>query len=100
MAVTTTMTVAFSSNADRTLALRKLQRIVDGNVAPLLTTRALEVGANGSVGFDEVIPAEQVIACYQGAVNMAGTTESGYSGGTVALSGTVSSGSRQRNYSV
>lgn len=94
------LSVTFSAGADRRLALRKLQTIVDGCVGTRLDIRALDAGNTADLDFPDDVPTEQVLACYQRAVNMAGTPESGYDGGTPALSGDVSSGSLQRDYSV
>ena len=94
------LSVTFSADADRLLALRKLQTIVDGCVGTRLDIRAVEHGDHADLDFPDDVPAEQVLACYQRAVNMAGTPESGYTGGTPLLTGDASSGSLQREYSV
>jgi len=94
------LSVTFSAAADRRLALRKLQTIVDGAVAPRLDIRAVEHTDHADLDFPDDVPAEQVLACYKAAVNMAGTPESGYADGTSLLTGDVSSGSLQRVYSV
>jgi len=94
------LSVTFASGANRLLALRKLQTIVDGAVAPRLDIRAVEHTDHADLDFPDDVPAEQVLACYQAAVNMAGTPESGYTSGSPLLTGDVLSGSRQRVYSV
>lgn len=94
------LSVTFASGADRPIALRKLQTIVDGAVAPRLDIRALEGADTGDLDFPDDVPAEQVLACYKAAVNMAGLTDSGYEDGSPLLTGDVLSGSLQRAYSV
>lgn len=94
------LSVTFASGADRPLALRKLQTIADGAVAPRISVRAVEHSDHADLDFPDDVPAEQVLACYEAAVNMAGLPGSGYVGGTPLLTGAVLSGSRQREYSV
>jgi hypothetical protein len=100
------LSVSFASGADRVLALRKLQTIVDGAVATRLDIRALEhivtppALDHGDLDFPDDVPTEEVLACFEAAVNMAGLPESGFVAGTALLTGDVLSGSRQRVYSV
>ena len=94
------LSVTFSTGANRLLALRKLQTIVDGAVAPRLDILALEAADTGDLAFPDDVPAEQVLACYKAAVNMAGLPDSGYVDGSPLLTGDVLSGSRSRVYSV
>lgn len=103
MAVKATLVVTFSS-ADanvRRQAMRELQNRVDGAVAPRLDTLVRDNGSGAAqVEFEDNVADEQILAVFKAAVNMAGLPESGYTAGTPALSGNVSSGSRQRVYSV
>ena len=78
----------------------KLQTIVDGCVAPRTDIRVFEHLDHADADFPDDVAAEQVLACFNRAVNMAGTPESGYVSGGVLLSGDVLSGSRQLEYSV
>lgn len=94
------LSVTFSPGADRLLALRKLQTIVDGAVAPRLSIVALEAADTGDLAFPDDVPEEQVLACFEAAVNMAGLPESGYVDGSALLTGAILSGSRSRVYSV
>jgi len=94
------LSVTFAAGANREFALRKLQTIVDGAVAPLTTIRALEHGDHADLDFPDEVASEQVLACFEAAVNMAGLPESGYVAGSALLTGDVLSGSRQRVYSV
>ncbi len=94
------LSVTFATGADRTLALRKLQTIADGSVAPRITIIAREHTNHADLDFPDDVPAEQVLACFERAVNMAGVTDSGYVSGSPLLTGDVGSGSRQLGYSV
>jgi len=77
-----------------------MQTIVDGAVAPRIDIRAVEHGDHADLDFPDDVPHEQVLACYQAAVNMAGLPESGFVSGAPLLTGDVLSGSRSRVYSV
>lgn len=94
------LSVTFAAGADRTIALRKMQTIVDGSVAPRLDIRAVEHLDHADLDFPDDVPVEQVLACFQRAVNMADAPGSGYAPGTSSMSGDIGSGSRQRVYSV
>jgi hypothetical protein len=94
------LSVTFAAGANRPLAMRKLQTIVDGAVAPLTTIRALESGSAADLDFPAEVAEEQVQACFRAAVNMAGLPESGFEAGTAVLTGVATSGSQQRVYSV
>lgn len=94
------LSVTFAADVDRAVALRKLQTIVDGAVAPRLDIRAVEHADHADLDFPDDVASEQVLACFKAAVNMAGTTDSGYVSGTPLLTGDVLSGSRSREYSV
>lgn len=85
----------------RRQALLELQRRVDGAVAPRLDVVALDNGGGAAqIDFPDDVAEEQVLAVFTMAVNMAGLPESGFASGLIALSGDVSSHSRQLEYSV
>ena len=94
------LSVTFAAGANRPFAMRKLQTIVDGAVAPLTTITALEHGDHADLDFPDEVASEQVQACFRAAVNMAGLPGSGYVAGSALLTGAISSGSQQRVYSV
>lgn len=94
------LSVDYASGANVVDALRKLQIIVDGAVAPRTDIRAIDQTTFASLSFPDDVPAEQVSACFRAAVNLAGLPESPFVAGSPALSGAVSSGSEQREYSV
>jgi hypothetical protein len=102
MATKATLTVDLADPAaDNRLKILNLQGRIDAAIAGALdTVRVSDNGSDATVAFDDVIADEQIIACYQAAVNLAGLPESGFVSGTPALSGSVSSGARQRLYSV
>ncbi len=102
MATKATLTVDLAdAAADNRLKILNLQSRIDAAVSGALdTVRVDDNGADVTVDFDDVVADEQIIACYQAAVNLAGLPESGFVGGTAVLSGSVSSGNRQRLYSV
>ena len=94
------LSVTFSAGADRRLALRKLQTIADGSLGPRTDVFAVEHNDHADLDFPDDVSAEQVLACFQRAVNMVGTPESGYVDAVPLLTGDVLSGSLSREYSV
>jgi len=93
------LSVTFATGANRLLVMRKLQRIVDGAVAPRTDIVAVEHNDHADLDFPDDVASEQVTACFRAAVNMAGLPESGYVSGSPLLTGDVLSGSEQRVYS-
>ena len=95
-----TLAIDIAAGADPSLALKKLQTIVDGAVAPQTTLRVLNLSNIATVSFPDAVAEEQVLACFNALVNIAGLPESGMVPSTISLTGAVSPGSRQRVYSV
>lgn len=94
------LTIDLAAGASSLLATRKVQTIVDGAVAPSLDTLAVESGGTVTVSFSDAVASEQVLACFKALVNEAGLAESGLAPATIDLTGDVTPGSLQREYSV
>ena len=94
------LAIDLAADADARLALQKLQIIVDGAVAPQIDLRAIDNAGTLEVDFPDEIAEEQVLACFNALVNTAGLRDSGLDPDSIALTGDVSAGSRQRTYSV
>lgn len=96
-----TMQIDFATGADRRLALRKLQTVVDGAVAPETEILAQDNGSNqAEVVFPDGTASEQVLGVWKGMINRIEMADSGYVAGTMTLTGDVTPGSLQRVYSV
>jgi len=95
---------AQATEGERVDALRKVQIIVDGAIAPRIDLRATDEGSFVRVVFPDDVPAEQAQACFRAAVNLAGLPESPLAAGSPILEDVTSSasltGAEQRVYSV
>lgn len=81
---------AQATAAERKNALRKLQIVLDGAVAPLTTLQPTDEGTLLRVDFPAGVAPEQPLACFRAAVNLAGLPESPFEAGSPRLEDTVS----------
>jgi len=76
---------AQATDGERADALRKMQIIVDGAIAPRIDLRASDQGSFVRVSFPDDVAPEQALACFRAAVNLAGLPESPLAAGSPRL---------------
>ena len=76
---------AQATDQERRDALRKMQILVDGAVAPRIDVRAADQGSYVRVEFPDDVAPEQTLACFRAAVNLAGLPESPLAAGSPRL---------------
>lgn len=94
---------AQATDAERKDALRKVQIIVDGAIAPRTELQPTDEGSFLRVEFPDDVASEQTLACFRAAVNLAGLPESPFEAGSSRLedlSGNDLRASSQYEYSV
>ena len=94
---------ADATDQERRDALRKMQIIIDGAIAPLTTLRPTDEGSYLRVEFPDSVASEQALACFRAAVNIAGLPDSPLGAGSPRLedlSANSLTGAAQFEYSV